>query len=326
MLLDYSDEYLADLPHHENLRRMEKRVMRLLWANHDSGMHHLDLARKLNINRKNLTPHMERLMTKGLVTRSNGKQGKYYPATKENRDTLATADILGEVVASTILEFYKCFPIDSPFFKNEILDDISPLDYALLIFSNGIGAIIIYIIIQSMNPSFDIPGRDAKNDQEKDINVNRWFRDAMSALRDILLPLFKQYMSGPLLISNKNYAKKNGTPDLSRAGIDFLRHLFSSPSYTYKEKDAASLIRSFSRTYPNVSGYLEFVKSRLTLGAFWETNHREYERISYWNRKKCIHDYRLPSNKSLAAKYGNNILHCRKCHRNKYIHNPFRRY
>ena len=100
------------------------------------------------------------------------------------------------------MEFYKCFPIDSPFFKNEILDDTSSIDDALLKFSNGLGATITYIIIQSMNPSFDIPGRDAKNDQEKDINVIRWFRDAMSALRNILLPLFKQYMSAPLLISS----------------------------------------------------------------------------------------------------------------------------
>lgn len=292
--------------------------MKIVWANHGDGIHHGELAHKAGIDRKNLRPYMRRLMTKGLVIRNNGKQGKYYPATKENRDTLVTADILGEVVASTILEFYKCFPIDSPFFKNEILDDTSPLDDALLKFSNGLGATITYIIIQSMNPSFDIPGRDAKNDQEKDINVNRWFRDAMSALRNILLPLFKQYMSAPLLISNKYYSKKNGTPNWNRAGTDFLRHIFSSPSYTYKEKDAASLIRSFSRTYPNVSGYLEFVKSRLMLGAFWETNHREYERISYWNQKRCIHDYRRPSNKSLASKYGNNILHCRKCHKNKH--------
>jgi len=323
MMLDYNNENLDDLPHHEYLRRTEMKIMRFVWANHEDGIHHLDLARKVEIDRKNLTSHMKRLIMKGLVIRGNGKQGKYYPATKKNRDTLITADILGEVVASTILEFYKCFPIDSPCFKNEIIDDISPLDHALLIFSNGIGAIITYLLIQSMNSLFDIPGGDAKSDQEKDINVNRWFIDAISALRDILLPLFKQYMSAPLLISNNYYAKENGTPDWNRAGMDFLRHMFSTPSYMYNEKDAASLMRSFSRTYPSIYSYLDWMKSRLPLGAFWETNHRDYEKISYWYQKKCRHKFSLLSNKSLSAKYENNLLHCSKCHKSKYIKNPF---
>jgi hypothetical protein len=124
-----------------------------------------------------------------------------------------TADILGEVVPINILEPEKCFPIDSPFFKNEILADISPLDRAVLMFSNGIGASVTYLLIQSMNPSFDIPGRNAKS-EEKDISVNRWFTDAISALRRNLLPLFVHYMACPLLISNNNYTKKDGTPDL----------------------------------------------------------------------------------------------------------------
>jgi len=312
---DYANENLADTLHLEHLRRREEQIMKIVWANHGDGIHHGELAYKAGIDRKNLRPYMRRLMTKGLVIRNNGKQGRYYPSTKENRDTLVTAGILGEVVASTILESYKCFPIDSPFFKNEILDDISPLDHALLMFSNGIGAIITYIIIQSMNPSFDIPGRDAKSGQEKDINVSRWFTDAITALRRILLPLFKVYTASPLTVSSNSYAKEDGTADLSRDGMDFINLIYGNPSYIYDEKYVISLITSFSRTYPNISRYLDFVKSRLPLGAFWATNHREYERISYWNQKKCTHDYRRPSNKSLA---GNNILHCRKCHKNKY--------
>lgn len=319
MVLDYNDENLADLLRQERSRRREMQIIRFVMANQTDGIHHLDLARKMKIDRKNLTPYMKRLMMKGLVIRGNGKQGKYYPATKNNRETSVTADIFGEVAASTLLEFYKIFSIDSPYFKNEIIDDISPLDHALLMFSNGIGAIITYLLIQSMNPSFDIPGRDAKSDKEKDINVNRWFRDAISALKDILLPLFKEYMFAPLHISNNYYAKENGTPDWDRAGMDFLRHISSSPSYMYNEKDTASLIRSFSRTYPSIYSYLDWIKSRLSIGAFWETNHREYEKISLWHQKKCRHKFSLPSNKSLSAKYEDNLLHCSKCHKNKYI-------
>lgn len=322
MMLDYNTERLEYLPHDEYLRRMEMRIMELVWANHKNGIHHLDLARKVGINRKNLSPYMRRLIIKGLVIRGNGKQGTYYPSTKENRDTFVSADILGEVVASNMLEYYKSFPINSPYFKSEIIDDISPLDHALLMFSNGIGAIITYLLIQSMNPSFDIPGRDAKSDQEKDMNVNRWLTDAISALKGILLPLFKQYISCPLMISNNNYTKEDGTIDLDRAGMDFLR-LILSPSYIYDEKNAARLNASLFRTYPDVYSYLDWVKSRLPLGIFWETNHREYEKISYWYQKKCVHNYTLPSNKLLSAKYTNNLLHCNRCHKSKYIKNPF---
>jgi predicted transcriptional regulator len=322
MMLDYNNERLEDLPHYEYLRRREKQIMGIIWANSENGIHHGDLARKVGINRKNLAPYMRRLIMKGLVVRSIGKQGKYYPSTKENRDTFVTANILGEAVASHMLEGYKSFPIDSPYFNNKITNDISPLDHALLIFSNGIGAIITYLLIQSMNPSFDIPGRDAKSGKDKDINVNRWFIDAISALRDILLPLFKQYISCPLILSNKNYANEDGTIDLYGFGIDFLKQILS-PSYIYDEKYAARLNASLFRTYPDVYSYLDWVKSRLPVGVFWETNHREYEKISQWYQKKCRHKYTLPSNKSLSTKYKNNLLHCSRCHKNKYIKNPF---
>jgi DNA-binding MarR family transcriptional regulator len=57
--------------------------MRYLIANSEDGIHYLDSARKMKIDRKNLTPHMKRLITKGLAIRGNGKQGKYYPSTKK---------------------------------------------------------------------------------------------------------------------------------------------------------------------------------------------------------------------------------------------------
>jgi hypothetical protein len=152
--------------------------------------------------------------------------------------------------------------------------------------------------------------------------VNRWFTDAISALRDILLSLFKQYISCPLLLSNNNYTKEDGTIDFHRTGMDFLRQI-SSPSYIYDEKYAACLNASLFRTYPNVYSYLDWVKSRLRLGVFWETNHREYEKINQWYQKKCRHKYTLPSNKFLCTEYKNNLLHCSRCHKNKYIKNPF---
>ena len=58
--------------------------MMYIIVSHD-GIGHLELAHKVGINRKNLTPHIRRLMGKNLVVRASGKRGKYYPASKEYR-------------------------------------------------------------------------------------------------------------------------------------------------------------------------------------------------------------------------------------------------
>ncbi|MFY9967411.1 MAG: MarR family winged helix-turn-helix transcriptional regulator [Nitrososphaeraceae archaeon] len=323
MMLDYDDENLADLLHQERSRRREMQIMRFVNANQSDGIHHLDLARKMKIDRKNLTPYMKRLMMKGLVIRGNGKQGKYYPTTKKNRDISVTADLLCKVAAGTILA-YRDFPIDSPYFSSEIIDDNDnySLDNALFMFSNGIGAIITYLLIKSMDRSYDIPGRNTKNDEEKDINVSSWFKDGMSTLGVFLLALFKEYIALPLTISSNNYVNENGTVDLHRAVIDIMKHRFSHPSYVLDKKSITSLMNSFSRMYPTISTQMDRIQYRLPVAAFWETNHLQYERISYWHQKKCRHMYTLPSNKSLSAKY-ENLLHCSKCHKSKYIKNPF---
>jgi hypothetical protein len=264
----------------------------------------------MKIDRKNLTPYMKRLMMKGLVIRGNGKQGKYYPTTKKNRDISVTADLLCKVAAGTILA-YRDFPIDSPYFSSEIIDDNDnySLDNALFMFSNGIGAIITYLLIKSMDRSYDIPGRNTKNDEEKDINVSSWFKDGMSTLGVFLLALFKEYIALPLTISSNNYVNENGTVDLHRAVIDIMKHRFSHPSYVLDKKSITSLMNSFSRMYPTISTQMDRIQYRLPVAAFWETNHLQYERISYWHQKKCRHMYTLPSNKSLSAKY-ENLLHC----------------
>jgi hypothetical protein len=60
---------------------------------------------------------MKKLISKGLVKRGKGKQGKYYPTTKRNRGTSITADIFSKAAAGMILAD-KDFPIDSPFLRN----------------------------------------------------------------------------------------------------------------------------------------------------------------------------------------------------------------
>src|SRR5690348_5199443 len=100
--LDYNNENLAENPHLEYLRRLEGKIMMFVSSAKD-GIGHLELASNVEIDRKNLTPHLKRLMRKGLITRGKGKRGKYYPASKKYRGISVTADIFSKAAAAKIL-------------------------------------------------------------------------------------------------------------------------------------------------------------------------------------------------------------------------------
>ena len=321
--LDYANQNLAEIPHEEYLRRLEGRIMMFIRDAHTDGISHLELAQKVQINRKNLIPHMRRLMMKGLVVRASGKRGKYYPASKKYRGISVTADIFSKVAAGTILANGD-FPIDSPYFDSKVIDENYPLDNDLFTFSNGVGAIITYMIIQSMNRSNEIPGRDAKNAEEQDINVNKWFNDGISTLGAYLLALFKEHMGSALVPSCYNYVKEDGTIDFDRAGLDFLNYSYTKPSFTLDEKSINNLTTSFCRTYPSICIHLDRISSRLPSAAIREIDRARYQRIRYRQQKVCHHIFGPPANKSLSARYQNNILHCHKCHKNKFVKKPFR--
>lgn len=254
---------------------------------------------------------------KGLVIRASGKRGKYYPANKKYRGISVTADIFSKAAAGTILA-NEDFPINSPYFESRIIDNY-PLDNALFTFSNGVGAIITYMLIQSMNRSNEIPGRDAKNAEEQDINVKRWFNDGISTLGTYLLALFKEYMVSDLALSDNYYVKEDWTFDHFVVTRDCFRFLDTRPLFTIDEKSINSLTASFRRTYPSICVHLNRISSQLPSAVIREINRAQYRRIRYRQQKVCEHNFKLPTNKSLSSWYQDNILHCPKCHKNKYI-------
>ncbi|HEY7080848.1 MAG TPA: winged helix-turn-helix domain-containing protein [Nitrososphaeraceae archaeon] len=314
--LDYNNENLAELPHLEHLRRLEGRIMMFVSDANTDGIGHLELARKIGINRKNLTPHMKRLMNKGLVLRGNGKRGKYYPANKKRRGVSITAEIFSKAAAWTILA-NEYIPINSPYFESGTIDNDS-FDNALFKFSNRVGAIITYLIIQSMNPSNEVSGRDAKNAEEKDINVNRWFNDGISTLGPNLLVLFKEYMVGELALSNNKYVKEDGTFDHYKLTADYWRYLHTRPLFTLDEKSISSLVTSFQRTYPSIDGHLEKIRFRLPSIVNRRADWERYRRVRNKQQKICKHEFKPPRNTFLSVDFkGKKLLHCTKCHMTK---------
>jgi biotin operon repressor len=313
--LDYKKENLAELPHLEHLRRVEGRIMMFLRFA-EGGISHLELARKVGINRKNLTSHMKRLITKGLVIRGRGKHGKYYPASKKHRGLSITAQIFSEAAADRILT-YGDFPINSPYFENRVVHndplDNYPLDKALFKFSNVIGAVITYLIIQSMDRSNEIPGRDAKNTKEQDINVERWFNDGISTLGTYLLNSFKEYTVGEFPRVPYYYAKEDGTVDGHRMLVDFNKYLYTRPLFTLDEKSIRSLMMSFRRIYPSIDAQLETIRSDSAKIVNRMAAYEQYRTIRDKQQKICEHTFKPP--RSLLPHKGEKLMHCQKCHK-----------
>ena len=138
------------------------------------------------------------------------------------------------------------FPIDSPFLRNIVTEN-----HLLFMFSNKLGAIITYLIIQAMNPFNKIMG-DTKNDEEKDLNVQRWIDDAMSSLRPALLPLFKDAISVHLESQYGN-VNDDGSVTFDKAGLDFMSFGYDRPLYTLKEEFISELMAAFSKSYPSIT-------------------------------------------------------------------------
>jgi hypothetical protein len=78
---------------------------------------------------------MQSLIKMGLVTREQGKHGKYFPRTKRHRGTSISAEILAESFKERFLG-YNEFVLDSPYFRRSIPSDEFELEDALFNFSN----------------------------------------------------------------------------------------------------------------------------------------------------------------------------------------------
>jgi predicted transcriptional regulator len=320
--IEYGEDTLCDLlPHEEYVRRREEKIMKAIIGNSDHGISHLQLAGIIGIDRKNLTSYTKRLMSKELIKRGKGKQGKYYPATKAYRGTTITADVFSKAAAGLILA-NEDFSVDSPFFR--LIESGKALQYALFDFSNKLGAIITYLLIQAMNPSNKIMG-DTKNDEEKDLNVQRWLDDAMSPLLPALLPLFKGAISVHLESNYGDYFNDDGSVNLDKVGEDFLSFGYDRPLYTLKEEFISELMTAFSKSYPSITNELEKIRSQVPKVVAQKKSHWEYMSDCLKQQKLCKHDYKLPLDKSWSAKSNNKILHCRKCHKTKYDKSLFRR-
>jgi predicted transcriptional regulator len=306
------EEKEPNLLRQETTRKTEDKIMEIITINRENGIAHQKLAQIIRINRKNLVKYMGRLIARGLVVRGSGLQGKYYPATKEHRETSISAEILGEVLASTFL-LDNDRNVKSPFFRRSEQE----IENALFRFSNKVGAIITYLLIQSMNPFNKISGV-TKNSVESDLNVETWIDDVITTLRPALLQSIKEHIGPYLETLSQGVVNSDGSINYKKDIGAFAKYLYGRPHYQLRYTIISELMMAFSKLYPDLSKELERIRSVLPRLVAEEVEHWEYMGNKLEHQKVCRHEYRIPTNRALLEEYADDqIKHCRKCHKTK---------
>jgi hypothetical protein len=257
---------------------------------------------------------MSRLIARGLVVRGSGLQGKYYPAIKEHRETSMSAEILGQVLASTILDDID-LKIRSPLFRRSEQE----IENALFDFSNKVGAIVTYILIQAMNPLNEFSG-NTKNSIGRDLNVETWIDDVITTLRPTLLQSIKEHVGPPLRGLDQFDVNFDGSINFNfkKSMGAFIEYLLYRPHYELSDTIISELMKAFSTIYPNLSKKFERIRSHLPQLVAEEVEHWEYMENKLEHQEACRHDYRTPTNMALLEEYADDqIKHCRKCHKTK---------
>ena len=147
----------------ESGKMIDEKILVLLIDAKKTGIQHLDLAKKIGINRKSLTLHTDRLIAQGLIVRKNGKQGRY----------VVTRNVFGSFYVTALLfgrKFQELLPREANDTKiirklsEEFIDFSNVPEFhptakqhglikSLFEFSNTIGAYITFLLIQAKNPN-----------------------------------------------------------------------------------------------------------------------------------------------------------------------------
>jgi DNA-binding MarR family transcriptional regulator len=302
-------------PKEDWIRRKEHKILKVIFQS-ENGIAHQQLARIVELDRKTLRPYLQRLISKGLIRRDIGLQGKYYPVKKADLGTSISADIISQYFLSKVLrDEERKFFADTPYFKTEFTG-CSDLEHFIFEFSNRVGGFVTYILIQAMNPANNIAG-NTKDNVEKDFDVQRWVGDAISIAQESLLHIFKKGAS----ISLVNRRTKDDSFDMNspeyfeKVAYDRIKYYMRRPFYILDETVISELMTAFSNLYPELNYALE--KNRLELPTLVD---QEVDRLVFSVEKNKIQDACKHNYKRLKVHLHNRkfrILHCAKCHKTK---------
>jgi predicted transcriptional regulator len=283
-------------PRDDHRRIIEKKIMEEILLQNNDGISHKNLAKSIGIDRKTLRNYTKPLIEKKFIVRENTKQGKYYASTRLHSRKDLIADLIVKAYLRNIF-INSDFVIASPYFRSNEksfrykLEADSSVDNALFNFSNKIGAIITYTIIESMNPDNRIAPSNINNNKIINYSLERWLDDAISTLIPVLQPLFKDYIAEYLnCLTNK--AIKNRSPeDTDEDELTvFVEYLVKSSNILDKEC-ITELHSAFFGIYPNLKYPLDKIREKIPnwLQKLTEDEKKYLEKKE--QQKKCSHNY-----------------------------------
>ena len=255
-------------PREDKRNSIEKKIMEILLLHGDEGISHMYLAKAMGMDRKNLRKYMKSLIEQKLIVRENGKHGKYYPSTRLHQRKDLTADLIVKSYMRNILIDFN-FLIESPYFKyheesfRQVLKKDNSVNTALFNFSNKIGALVTYAIIESLNPE-NIIGQDMTNKKIINYNLERWLDDAISTLVSYLQPIFKEYIYEYLDCLIKK-ASKNTSAELPYGDFLVYQDYLINSSYLLDKECIDELHSAFFDIYPNLEDPLQKIKTNIPI-------------------------------------------------------------
>lgn len=269
-----------------------------------------DLEKRVGLDRKTVRAYLKKLVERKFVRRGEGGHGRFFATAGGLSDNSSKATLLGLLFARGALQ-ERSLLVQSNMRDSGIIDFLSIPQFTpanedrygllrcLFEFSSTIGAFVIYVLIQSMNPS-SVKTETNKRHQYHASQV--YIEKAISELIPYLMPAFGEYI--------EQYLSLEFNLKSDDEFMDFFLnwHILSSK---YNSKVIRQLLDSFGRLYPHVLRNLNKIKEDIPKEIDSIGQHREYIRMKLKSQSNCVHEFVEGKKPDTNWVY---LKHCRKCH------------
>jgi hypothetical protein len=294
----------------EKVRRIEGRILQFVLMHYKKGIGHILLAKLVGIDRKNLTPHINRLIEKKLIRREDGKRGRYFPTEEAYKDARLSAYLFGT-------NFIKLLGRDNLVTNNERRENIIPggycldftgyrhyfepkfrendrLEHCIFEFSNKVGSFITFVLIQALNPENK---QIIKSEEhvENDTLIQEWIKGACLSIMPFLVSEFRD----SLYKARGKYQSYN----------EYLKRLKRKPELALSKYESNEVERAFARIYPLLNYELDKMIKELSLNTESLKQFIDEMEEKWKTHETCKHEFGK-STYTLEG-YGRQ---CTKCH------------
>jgi uncharacterized protein YozE (UPF0346 family) len=258
-----------------------------------------------------------------LLIRQDGKRGKYFLGPKCKGDSVYASFLLPDILTEKIMykdhiivnrlhqksgfESYRDFRDFLPYF---LRTDIVGLERIIFEFSSKIGAIITYLVIQTMNPNMSFKEDFSNLKHLYDNEIENWLKQIADRLIPALPACFKKHIYDYVDFPHKS------DEDFD----EVINFLFEYPNYQLSAPVFNQVSEAYRSLYPKMNVLLNNINSSLPKEITDYKNHMQYIKLQSINAKSCNHDYNYNVKELLdidGYKTWSSLRsykHCKKCH------------